>query len=122
MVDTITQEERALWHKDARPKSVGHYEPIDFEMDKRIRRLLTALEAAETNAARLKTLVAAMTELSNAEKNLSRLQKLYLEVQEGWHFGSVDPLKLKNRRRAARERLKIAREAEKAARRAVEEK
>lgn len=44
---TITQEERAAWLKEAQPKSVSHYEPIDFEMDKRIRRLLTALEAAE---------------------------------------------------------------------------
>ena len=44
---TITPDERAAWLKEAQPKSVGHYEPIDFEMDKRIRRLLTALEAAE---------------------------------------------------------------------------
>lgn len=47
---TITPEERALWFKDAQPKSVSHYEPIDFEMDKRIRRLITALEAAEGRA------------------------------------------------------------------------
>ena len=44
---TITQEERALWLKEAQPKSVGHYEPIDFEMDKRIRKLIVALEQAE---------------------------------------------------------------------------
>ena len=50
---TITPEDRALWFKDAQPKSVGHYEPIDFEMDKRIRRLLTALEAAEDEVRRL---------------------------------------------------------------------
>lgn len=47
---TITPEERAAWLKDAQPKSVSHYEPIDFEMDKRIRRLLTTLEAAEASA------------------------------------------------------------------------
>ena len=44
---TITPEEKAEWLKEAQPKSVSHYEPIDFEMDKRIRRLLTALDAAE---------------------------------------------------------------------------
>lgn len=50
---TITPEERALWFKDAQPKSVSHYEPIDFELDKRIRRLLTALEAADAETVRL---------------------------------------------------------------------
>lgn len=65
---TITPEERALWFKDAQPKSVGHYEPIDFEMDKRIRRLLTALEAAEARAEK------AEKELAGADAEISSLQ------------------------------------------------
>ena len=47
---TITPEERALWLAEAQPKNIDYYEPIDFEMDKRIRRLLNALEQAEARA------------------------------------------------------------------------
>ena len=65
---TITPEERAAWLKDAQPKSVGHYEPIDFETDKRIRRLLTALEAAEKRAEK------AEKELAGADAEIDSLQ------------------------------------------------
>ena len=44
---TISAEERALWLAEAQPKNIDYYEPIDFELDKRIRKLIGALEQAE---------------------------------------------------------------------------
>ena len=44
---TITPEERARWLSEAQPKNIDYYEPIDFELDKRIRKLIGALEQAE---------------------------------------------------------------------------
>ena len=35
---TITPEERAQWLAEAQPKNIDYYEPIDFELDKRIRK------------------------------------------------------------------------------------
>ena len=81
---TITPEERALWFKDAQPKSVGHYEPIDFEMDKRIRRLLTALEAAEARAEKAESDKAALEEdLEATEKNLKESSGFIEELLSG---------------------------------------
>ena len=47
---TITPEERARWLSEAQPKNIDYYEPIDFELDKRIRNLIGALEQAEARA------------------------------------------------------------------------
>ena len=47
---TITAEERAQWLSEAQPKNIDYYEPIDFELDKRIRKLIGALEQAEASA------------------------------------------------------------------------
>lgn len=47
---TISAEERALWLAEAQPKNIDYYEPIDFELDKRIRNLIGALEQAESRA------------------------------------------------------------------------
>ena len=51
MSDTkITPDERARWLSEAQPKNIDYYEPIDFELDKRIRILIGALEQAESRA------------------------------------------------------------------------
>ena len=51
MSDTkITPDERARWLSEAQPKNIDYYEPIDFELDKRIRNLIGALEQAESRA------------------------------------------------------------------------
>ena len=47
---TITPEERTRWLSEAQPKNIDYYEPIDFELDKRIRNLIGALEQAESRA------------------------------------------------------------------------
>lgn len=82
---TITPEERQDWLKDAQPKSVGHYEPIDFEMDKRIRRLLTALEAAE--AALLKEEV--YSEELESQLQHAREENERLRAERDWLAGSM---------------------------------
>ena len=43
---TITQEERTLWLSEAQPKNIDYYEPIDFELDKRIRKHVERCEIA----------------------------------------------------------------------------
>ena len=48
---TITPEERAQWLAEAQPKNIDYYEPIDFELDKRIRRLIGAIEHSEKELA-----------------------------------------------------------------------
>lgn len=48
---TITPEERARWLSEAQPKNIDYYEPIDFELDKRIRRLIGAIEQSEKELA-----------------------------------------------------------------------
>ena len=48
---TITAEERALWLSEAQPKNIDYYEPIDFELDKRIRKLIGAIEQSEKELA-----------------------------------------------------------------------
>lgn len=93
--------------------------PIAVRLESAVIKATTRAEQAEAENARLKTLVAAVTERSKAEKNLAKLRQLYLEVKEGWHFGSTDLSVVERRQRAARERLKSARQAEESARRAV---
>ena len=62
MSDTkITPDERALWLSEAQPKNIDYYEPIDFELDKRIRNLIGALEQAESRAEKSEAEVARLT-------------------------------------------------------------
>ena len=62
MSDTkITPDERARWLSEAQPKNIDYYEPIDFELDKRIRNLIGALEQAESRAEKSEAEVARLT-------------------------------------------------------------
>ena len=65
---TITAEERALWLSEAQPKNIDYYEPIDFELDKRIRNLIGALEQAESRAEK------AEKELAGADAEITELR------------------------------------------------
>ena len=65
---TITPKERALWLSEAQPKNIDYYEPIDFELDKRIRKLIGALEQAESRAEK------AEKELAGADAEISELR------------------------------------------------
>ena len=58
---TITADERARWLSEAQPKNIDYYEPIDFELDKRIRNLIGALEQAESRAEKSEAEVARLT-------------------------------------------------------------
>ena len=69
MSDTkITAEERALWLSEAQPKNIDYYEPIDFELDKRIRNLIGDLEQAESRAEK------AEKELAGADAEIAELR------------------------------------------------
>lgn len=70
MTATVTPEERAQWLKDAQPKRVEHYEPIDFELDKRIRRLIIVLETEEAESTRLREQVSALLVLNETGMDL----------------------------------------------------
>ena len=60
---TITPEERARWLSEAQPKNIDYYEPIDFELDKRIRNLIGALEQAESRAEKSEAEVARLNKM-----------------------------------------------------------
>ena len=63
MSDTITPEERARWLSEAQPKNIDYYEPIDFELDKRIRNLIGALEQAESRAEKTEAEIVRLTKM-----------------------------------------------------------
>ena len=85
MSDTkITPDERARWLSEAQPKNIDYYEPIDFELDKRIRNLIGALEQAESRAEKAESDKAALEEdLEATEKNLKESSGFIEELLSG---------------------------------------
>ena len=88
MSDTkITPDERARWLSEAQPKNIDYYEPIDFELDKRIRNLIEALEQAESRAEKSE---AENTRLTKERDWLSEKCAMHCHDKDGDEMCSYD--------------------------------